>query len=1083
MALIPTKRDLGPLARLAERPQFAPERNFEPAANAQLAKAVSGVGDDISKYVVAQNEQKQVQQRFIVSQRAAQLDIDADNDLIDIDNKVPENGHGLTTNALTAWDKRAQALKDETPAWLRERLDPILETRRAAFAHKANGQEAERRNGWYRGGIAQSASRAQERAFNDPAQTTSARDQALADIRASGLPQAEKDKLERDVAQSVGKAKFARHLQDDPEAVTGNLGVALPGTVETRGGLVDRGRGILNYYQQRGLSPVASAGIAGALMQENSGRFDGKPGDNGISHGAAQWNGARFTGLKAFAADRGTEWTDGQTQLDYVLHEMREGDAGARRAGRELAAATTPEEAAVAMMHFERPQGYSSSNPRGGNGFQSRLRYTKMVLGGDPASGRSDTPTFDASTSSMDLPIVGEGGRTIDLDGVQPLVLDRFEALQNHWGRLLPVTSGVHDAGTNAAAMDGTKGSERIGGNALDVDVSKLSEEERRQLIGMASATGFTGIGVSDDALHLDMGPRRTWAPGDQAGSVPGWASGAVQAHLDGNPDAAAGGAPLATLGQTLDPDYATIPFSERLEMAGQAAKAAGERQKNLLAQSKATYDALKGSFEKRAVLGTVSEQDVLSSDLDDGDQATILRSIRAGQKAKSETDIAVDALLSGAMGQINPRDSTDMAQLNRGYNEVLETRLKSATDVERQAFTLLTIRQTQVLPQKVQATMEAGILDVEDPAQLSTNMATAVTIEDQVPAAFKQLDEGARKAVADYRYQTLELGRTSEQATEKILAGRSPEAKQAEALYGNAADKAVKDLKVADVTAAFEGWVYTPGSGAGVAEQNRLLREYQDAFRGAMLQTQGDSARAKAVALAQIKTTWDVSDISGSSQLMRLPPERFYPAIDGSHAYLRDDAMKTAADWLNGGGTSKRSVSNVYLRADAATAKDINANRRPSYLMAIEMPDANGDGEPEITVAPQRWVVPEASVQQMLAKRRQAAAETFRQHDQAITDRRVLRSKADAASQNAIDTSVGPDWMKARAGEIAREQTLMAPDVGARPPAVIPKSGPANAGIARLSKPPVNAMPPTVGGRGPYSRRGETMIPSKGNR
>lgn len=94
----------------------------------------------------------------------------------------------------------------------------------------------------------------------------------------------------------------------------------------------------------------------------------------------------------------------------------------------------------------------------------------------------------------------------------------------------------------------------------------------------------------------------------------------------------------------------------------------------------------------------------------------------------------------------------------------------------------------------------------------------------------------------------------------------------------------------------------------------------------------------------------------------MRLPPERFYPANDGGHAYLRDDAMKTATDWLNGGGTSKRTVSNVYLRADAATSKDIDANRRPSYLMAIETPDANGDGEPEITVAPQRWVMRFAS-------------------------------------------------------------------------------------------------------------------------
>jgi hypothetical protein len=60
------------------------------------------------------------------------------------------------------------------------------------------------------------------------------------------------------------------------------------------------------------------------------------------------------------------------------------------RAFTALQAATTPEEAAAAFVHYERPQGYDPNNLAAAHGFQSRVAQAKAVFGGQ---GNIDTGT------------------------------------------------------------------------------------------------------------------------------------------------------------------------------------------------------------------------------------------------------------------------------------------------------------------------------------------------------------------------------------------------------------------------------------------------------------------------------------------------------------------------------------------------------------------------------------------------------------------------------------------------------------------------------------------------------------------
>lgn len=122
-------------------------------------------------------------------------------------------------------------------------------------------------------------------------------------------------------------------------------------------------------------------------------------------------------------------------------------------------------------------------------------------------------------------------GRAPDLDNLKPELKAGIGALQEAWGRDLPIVSGFRDAKRNRKA-GGAKRSQHMHGNAVDIDVSALSHDQRLDLIRLASQQGFTGIGVYPNSLHLDYGARRAWGPSYHAESVPQWAQVAIAEHL-----------------------------------------------------------------------------------------------------------------------------------------------------------------------------------------------------------------------------------------------------------------------------------------------------------------------------------------------------------------------------------------------------------------------------------------------------------------------------------------------------------------------------------------------------------------------
>ncbi|MGE9943427.1 phage tail tip lysozyme [Phascolarctobacterium succinatutens] len=116
------------------------------------------------------------------------------------------------------------------------------------------------------------------------------------------------------------------------------------------------------YIQQKlmsmGFTASAAAGVVGNLIQESGLRTDAI-GDNGTSGGLAQWHNERWEALKRFAAARGKDWTDLDTQIEFLAEEMRTSYADTYA---KMQSAELPEIAGQIMTdEYEKPDSASAN--------------------------------------------------------------------------------------------------------------------------------------------------------------------------------------------------------------------------------------------------------------------------------------------------------------------------------------------------------------------------------------------------------------------------------------------------------------------------------------------------------------------------------------------------------------------------------------------------------------------------------------------------------------------------------------------------------------------------------------------------
>jgi len=141
--------------------------------------------------------------------------------------------------------------------------------------------------------------------------------------------------------------------------------------------------GAVNFFQGRGWSPAATAGIVGNLLAESNlnPMAEGDKGlKGGSSMGISQWRESRLEGLKAFAKKTGGNVNDFNTQLRYIDEELQTTES---KAGAALLASKTPEEAARAFaLYFLRPKGAETGRADNIDRISERVSNANKVFRG-----------------------------------------------------------------------------------------------------------------------------------------------------------------------------------------------------------------------------------------------------------------------------------------------------------------------------------------------------------------------------------------------------------------------------------------------------------------------------------------------------------------------------------------------------------------------------------------------------------------------------------------------------------------------------------------------------------------------------
>lgn len=208
----------------------------------------------------------------------------------------------------------------------------------------------------------------------------------------------------------------------------------------------------IDYLVKKGMTPAQAAGVVGNLLQEstlNSGAHNKAEG----AYGLAQWRGSRLSDLQSFAASQGKSIDDVNTQLDFIMHELKGKES---KAGQMLFASKTADEAAFNFgKYYERPKTVE----------QSRLSYATQSLAQYKPTGSSNVELAQGDSSGGTM-----GG---------------FEIMA-----------------ASASAADGRSGGQSGGQTTNNIAVQAPAQQNQSQQVAMNSPAAF-----DTDLAKLLMSP------------------------------------------------------------------------------------------------------------------------------------------------------------------------------------------------------------------------------------------------------------------------------------------------------------------------------------------------------------------------------------------------------------------------------------------------------------------------------------------------------------------------------------------------------------------------------------------------
>jgi len=467
------------------------------------------------------------------------------------------------------------------------------------------------------------------------------------------------------------------------------------------------------------------------------------------------------------------------------------------------------------------------------------------------------------------------------------------------------------------------------------------------------------------------------------------------------------------------EPDwYKRLSPMQRQQVNDEANTQRAENARIAAATAKAEYVGYKDKVELDILTGGVKSEVAIVADsvLNDGDKASLLRTFRTQNEENAGVNELLFALANDSQVNVNQFDADQARIGDKTYKRLMEASSEDQKLSSSEAF----VRQTGYVPKTLAAELRQGLASTQ-PSVAGAGMERAARLYQIAPSSMATGDNASALKDAAIAYQEYVYGRgmSRDEAGQRWVDLHSPEALERKQRLKEPAKDFLKTLAVFDVTGALDTSILPftdPDAGLTMDQQTAIMSDYAKIAEEKFIIAGGDADLAKKLALADMSKLYGVSEVSGSDTVMKFPPEKYYPAVGGDHAYIRAAALadiKTVAP----------DAENVMLTPTKETADDIRLGRPPRYGILYQRPDGVWDQIPG-----QRFSIPADELSRQIGEERQMQLDSARRTNAAAIETQDREAEAQRAYDEALQSTVGTDAMKAQAASDARQRVLMNP-------------------------------------------------------
>lgn len=469
-----------------------------------------------------------------------------------------------------------------------------------------------------------------------------------------------------------------------------------------------------------------------------------------------------------------------------------------------------------------------------------------------------------------------------------------------------------------------------------------------------------------------------------------------------------------------VDARFADIPFDDRLRLTDQAEREHAASVREAAVRTEAEYDA------RVSTLGVAIERSQigvreLDGAYDEGNgwlRAQEYIRLRNGinEATRTERDLAAGLARIQAGEKFNPFDSDQRREADAVYNAsggaagLLDTSAPEGADrnaaaAGREQPTAADdarnklrawVSKAGVAPEAAVVSIRSAIAST-DPAMAARGLQLAAEALRVDSKAFDGRDgsQGLKNDAAAFSRLVEVVGLSPEEAARRMIERRDPEmkAKLTAGTKGReGADTFARKLSEDDVAEAFanpqdrswwnpRGWFDAESDFSTQGIRDSMLGDYRQIAYEAYLE-RGDEEVAKGVAIARIKELYGVSWLTGAPLMMKFPPEKAYPAVDGSHDYI----VNQARDAIRESAGKDIPAADIRLVPIPETEGAIRTGRAPVYGLFYLDEDPASPGQMRLqTLLGQGFVADPKAAQGAVSDERRRALDADRARSEQV--------------------------------------------------------------------------------------------------